>query len=97
MTDIQTAELLEEVKQYLDITWIDSELDKKINNIIARGIIFLDKKSGTALDYAANGRGKELLLEYCRFSRDGVLGEFMASYAPMLKDLIEDGGGAYGV
>jgi hypothetical protein len=91
-----SLELLNSVKNYLDITWEDQQTDLKIQGIIERGKNFLDKKTGTNLDYSVEGRPKELLLEYCRYARNGILNEFELAYLPMLKDLIEEYGGAYG-
>jgi len=88
--------LLEDVKNYLDITWTDTDSDLKLTGIIERGQNFLNKKTNSSLDYETEGRAKELLLEYCRFSRNGILNEFEIAYLPMLKDLIEDNGGSYG-
>lgn len=90
--------LIDDVKSYLDITWtLDTAETAKINGIIARGELFLDKKTGATLSYDTDGREKELLLEYCRFARDGVLFQFMSSYSPMIKDLLEENGGTYGI
>lgn len=88
--------LLEAVKNYLDITWDDPEGDVKLSGITARGIEFLDRKAGTGLDYTVEGMAKELLLEYCRYTRNGMLNEFMINYAPFLQDLRAGNGGAYG-
>lgn len=88
--------LLDEVKNYLDITWTDTDSDLKLKGIIERGQNFLNKKTNSNLDHETESRAKELLLEYCRFARNGVLNEFEIAYLPMLKDLIEDNGGSYG-
>lgn len=89
--------LLDEVKNYLDITWTDTDSDLKLTGIIERGQNFLNKKTNSNLDYETESRAKELLLEYCRFSRNGILNEFEIAYLPMLIDLIVDSGGSYGL
>ena len=90
--------LAADVKNYLDITWaMDDQEEAKINGIIDRAKSTLNIKTGVTLDYESEGRAKELLLEYCRFARDGKLNEFYGAYAPMIKDLIEEHGGTYGV
>ena len=90
--------LIEEVKNYLDVTWtMDTQEEQKLTGIIDRGKRTLDEKTGATLDYDTDGRPKELLLEYCRFARDGELSLFAGAYAPMIKDLIEEYGGTYGV
>ena len=65
---------------------------KKNNRDHCQGKAELDKKTGVILDYEVEDRAKDLLLEYCRFARDGVLNEFSKAYAPMIKDLIEEKG-----
>lgn len=90
--------LINDVKNYLDITWTtDAQEEDKLTGIINRGKKTLDEKTGATLDYETDGRPKELLLEYCRFARDGTLSLFVGAYAPMIKDLIEEYGGSYGV
>lgn len=89
--------LLDEVKNYLDITWTDTATDLKLSGIIDRGQNFLNKKTNSMLDFEIEGRPKELLFEYCRFARNGILNEFETAYLPMLVDLIADGGGSYGL
>lgn len=89
--------LLDEVKNYLDITWDDVQTDLKVQGIIERGKNFLCKKAKAELDFETEGRPKELLLEYCRFARNGILNEFETAYLPMLVDLITDSGGSYGL
>jgi len=91
------TELLDATKNYLDIAWLDAQTDLKLTGIIERGMIFLNKKSGAILDYTTEGRAREMLMEYCRYTRDGVLNEFMINYMPMIKDLIIENGGTYGI
>ncbi len=85
--------LLNDVKNYLDITWTDESTDKKVTGIIERGMNFLSRKSGKELDFIIEGLPKELLLEYCRYARNGILNEFLVNFIPFLEDLR---GGAYG-
>lgn len=72
--------LLEDVKLYLDITWVDTDTDKKLNGIIERGMKYIDRMAGTTLDYNAEDKPKELLLDYCRYVRSNALSEFMNNY-----------------
>ena len=88
-------DLISDVKIYLDITWADDNTDKKVTGIIKRGIIFLDDKAGAELNYLEESRARELLMEYCRYTRDGILDKFMINYAPFLTDLRAGNGGAY--
>lgn len=92
------AEILEEVKNYpgIDITWNDNAVNSQLIGIIGMGMTVLDGKAGVTLDYAKNGLPKQLLLEYCKYARNGILSEFMSNLAPFLMDLRAGNGGAYG-
>lgn len=72
--------LLEDVRLYLDITWVDADTDKKLNGIIERGMKYINRMAGTTLDYNAEDKPKELLLDYCRYVRSNALSEFMNNY-----------------
>ena len=90
--------LLAAVKNYpgIDVTWNDAEIDSQLTGIINMGMMFLDGKSGAALDYSVDEMPKQLLLEYCKYARNGILNEFMTNLAPFLMDLRVKNGGAYG-
>lgn len=79
--------LFHEVRNYLDITWQDCEGDKKLEGIIARGMAYLRSVAGGELDFAEEGKAKELLMEYCRYVRAGALDEFQINYLPELLTL----------
>jgi len=42
--------LLDDVKNYLDITWEDEATDRKLAGIVAGGMDYLDDKAGERLD-----------------------------------------------
>ena len=46
--------LLDEVKNYLDITWQDQDTETKLTGIIERGKKYIDKISGKEQDYDQN-------------------------------------------
>ena len=75
-----TEELLAETRNYLDITWEDAEGEKKLKGILARGIRHIDRIAGSNMDYAEEGKPKELLLEYARYVRSNALDEFDRDY-----------------
>lgn len=60
--------LLEEVKDYLHITW--DEEDENINKIILEAKQYLNGKTGTAIDYDKDLIAKGLLKDYCRYVRN---------------------------
>ena len=82
-----TLELLQAVKNYLDITWEDSETDTKLAGIIRRGIKYIDNVAGIELDYSTEGKPRELLLDYCRYVRSNALSEFAVNYLHELLSL----------
>ena len=72
--------LLEAVRNYLDITWVDTAGDTKLTGIIERGIKYIDSLSGAAMDYSIEDKPRELLLDYCRYVRSNALDEFQTNY-----------------
>jgi len=80
MTEEELKGLLDDVKNYLDITWADPATDKKISGIMKRGMKYLDHIAGAENDYLAEEKPRELLFEYCRYVRSNALQEFQANY-----------------
>lgn len=79
--------LLEEVKNYLDITWTDYAGDEKLSGIIARGMKYIDGVAGATLDYMIEDKPRELLFDYCRYARSNALAEFQTNYLHELLSL----------
>lgn len=79
--------LLEDVKNYLDITWDDEATEKKLTGIIERGMKYLNNIAGTELDYTEEDKSKELLMDYCRYVRSNALEEFQNNYLHELLSL----------
>lgn len=79
--------LLEAVRAYLDITWVDEAGDKKLSGIIARGMNYLDKAAGAALDYTKEEKPRELLMDYCRYARSHALENFQTNFLSELLSL----------
>mgnify|MGYP003283820956 CR=1 FL=1 len=77
-------ELLNDVKNSLNITWDDEPTDAKIRGFIAAGTVFLNKKGGTEFDYEADGLPRTLLMEYVRYARDAALDVFENNYLSMI-------------
>lgn len=82
--DEQRETLLPDVKNYLDITWSDEALDKKIWDITVAGMLYLDSKIGTAQDYTQPGLARALLMDYVRYTRDGAADIFEHNYLHLL-------------
>ena len=73
-------ELLDAVKNYLDITWPDEEGDKKLAGILARGPEYINRIAGSEQDYSVEEKPRELLFDYCQYVRDNALDEFERNY-----------------
>ena len=79
--------LLADLRNYLDITWIDIAGDTKLSGIIARGIKYIDSLAGVEFDYSAEDKPRELLFDYCRYVRSNALDEFQTNYLHELLSL----------
>lgn len=79
--------LLNAVRNYLDITWVDSAGDEKLTGIIGRGIKYIDAVAGEALDYTLEDKPRELLFDYCRYVRSNTLNEYQNNYQHELLSL----------
>ncbi len=79
--------LLDEVKNYLDITWDDNETDLKLNGMIERGKKYLNRTAGKELDFEVEDKPKELLFDYCRYVRSNALEMFQQNYLHELLSL----------
>lgn len=76
--------LLALVKNWLDITWTDTDADAKLTGQIQRGISYISAKTGVPADAfygdSANYRAQELLLNYVLYDRSGSADEFKKKY-----------------
>lgn len=70
--------MLQEVKEYLKITWEDE--DNYIQGIINRGKDYLNNLTGTELDFEVEGQPKALLLDYCRYTYNNALEYFEGNF-----------------
>ena len=82
--------LLEDVENYLPITWRDGDTDKRISGLIAAGMVYLDGKLGAQADYTQDGLPRTLLMEYVRYARDYALDVFENNYMSMILDMQND-------
>lgn len=73
-------ELIEEVKNYLDITWELSAGEKeKLSGIIERGKAYINGKIGEC-NFELQTQEKDLLMNYCMYARSGQTDEFIKNY-----------------
>ena len=77
---MKAEELLQDVRNYLDVTYEDAEGDKKLIGIIARGMKRLYEIAGKEQDYQPEDQPRALLLDYCRYARNNVLELFEENF-----------------
>ncbi|MCC0654697.1 hypothetical protein [Clostridioides sp. ES-S-0001-03] len=74
--------IVEEVKEYLNITWMEE--DAKIEKMVVRGIDYFESEiAGIALDFKDNFN-RELLFNYCRYVRNNALEYFEENFSKEL-------------
>lgn len=76
MTD---EDLLENLKNYLDITWKDSLGDKKLLGIMQRGMSAIEGKIGKCNFYEET-QERALLFDYVMYARAGEIDTFWRNY-----------------
>lgn len=79
MADESSTNILEEVKNYLDITWNDPEDDKKLFGIIERGKSAIKGKIGEC-NFSEETQEKALLFDYVMYARAGEIPQFWENY-----------------
>jgi len=89
---VEASTLLEKVRNFLDITWEDAELDIKVSGIIGRGIAYIDRIAGRAQTYDDNSPAMGLLLNYCLYEQSNQLSEYQRNYLHELNALQLDEG-----
>lgn len=72
--------MLDHLKNYLDITYEDAQVDKKLSGIMERGKAYLDNVAGGELDYDDDNIPRQLLFDYCRYARNNVLEMFEENF-----------------
>lgn len=82
-----SPELMCIVKNYLDITWEDKAADVKLEDMIKRNMVAIDRVGGRAFDYESELKAQELLLNRIMYERSGALDDFSRNYASDLLEL----------
>lgn len=76
--------LLAEAKNFLDITWEDTEADKKLKGELRRGIAYISSKTGVSASAfegdSVDDRAQELLFNYLLYDRAGTVDQFKKNY-----------------
>ncbi|NYB73858.1 phage head-tail connector protein [Sedimentibacter hydroxybenzoicus DSM 7310] len=85
--------MLQEIKDYLKITWEDE--DAGIQKIIDRGKNYFNDLTGVELNFDENNQAKTLLLDYCRYAYNNALEYFEDNFQKeilrlQLKEAVKD-------
>lgn len=79
MADDKDKLLLDEVKNYLDITWEDALGDQKLMGMVQRGMAAIKGKIGEC-DFFGETQEKALLFDYVMYARAGEIAAFWDNY-----------------
>ncbi len=79
MTENKELQILEEVKNYLDITWDDPKEEKKLLGMIRRGMAAISEKVGEC-NFAGETQEKTLLFLLVMYEYSGELQQFWINY-----------------
>ncbi|MER2111168.1 MAG: hypothetical protein ABS960_00655 [Solibacillus isronensis] len=75
MTEQEKAVLLQDVKNYLHITWNEEDSDT-LMPMIERAISYFNSITNANIDFVKDGQNRQLLLDRCRYMRNHVIEEF---------------------
>lgn len=80
--------LLQDIKDYLHISWIDEKTDKNLTGMIKRGMARLKDVAGVpTLDFKEEDLPRTLLFDYCRYANSQVLEMFENNFQSELLSL----------
>lgn len=82
------AQLLADVKNYLDISFDDEEYDKNLYNHLCNGKKMLDDLCGREQNYSQKGTERSLLFDYCRYAVNKNLEYFKKNFREELIGLV---------
>lgn len=87
MTESEKIQLLQDIKDYLKITWNDEATDKNLSGMMNRGMAYLQNIAGAPLDFISEDFPKQLLLDYCRYANSQALEMFAINFQSELSSL----------
>ena len=76
--------VLNEVKNYLDITWNDYQSDTKIRGIVERADNYIKGFCDANVDYDTDKTAKQLFFDCCRYIWAGAFEDFEHNYSAQL-------------
>ena len=86
MADDKDNKLLNEIKNYLEITWDDSLGDEKIRGMVKRGMAAISGKIGECNFYEET-QERALLFDYVMYAMAGEIPQFWQNYSSEILSL----------
>lgn len=80
MDDKEKATLLDDIKNYLDITFSDEAYERKLTGIIERGADYLSEIAGVNLLFRKENRERQLLMDYCRYANANCIEDYERNF-----------------
>jgi len=88
MSEEEFEILLQDIKDYLHITWNDGKTDKNLTGMIKRGMARLKDVAGVStLDFKEEDLPRTLLFDYCRYANSQALEMFENNFQSELLSL----------
>ena len=78
------TDLVNKVKNYLDITWEDDKINDKIAGITNRAIRVLQSYAGKAIVIEKDSDEEQLLLDLCRYIYNNAYEDFKNNFSSEL-------------
>ncbi len=82
-------QLLVDVKEYLNISYVDDATDRVLTGALKRGKSIIDGYAGAEQDYSQEGLHRQLLFDYCRYVRSHAAEMFEINFRRDLINLRE--------
>ena len=76
--------MLDELKNYLNISWQDELIDNKLTQLVNESKSVLNHLMGIDLDYEQDQEAKELLFNRVRYAYNNALDEFEKNFAQVI-------------
>lgn len=76
--------MLDEIKNYLNITYDDIDMDKKLGAVISRAEHILNGYASSEIDFETDLSSKQLLFDLCRYIWNDAYEDFKTNYVSEL-------------
>lgn len=87
MATVIPTGLLEAIRAYLHITWVDELTDSNLTGMINRGMARLQVIAGVPLEFIIEDDARSLLFDYVRYANSQALEMFEKNFASELMAL----------